>query len=76
MGKAKHRPRFAPVRLNNQWVIEYAADPAGVLRIEPAEVRAEIAFDFTYRSKEAGEIFYLLFRLAEDRKSTRLNSSH
>ncbi|HKB39310.1 MAG TPA: hypothetical protein VKD72_22925 [Gemmataceae bacterium] len=65
MGKAKHRPRFAPVRLNNQWVIEYAADPSGVLRIEPAEVRAEIAFDFTYRSKEAGEIFYLLFRLAD-----------
>ncbi|HYT90324.1 MAG TPA: hypothetical protein VEL76_16575 [Gemmataceae bacterium] len=65
MGKSR-RPHFAPVRLNNQWVVEYAAVPSGVLRIEPAEVEAEIGFGFTHKTGRGdGDIFHLLFRIAD-----------
>src|SRR5213080_2291487 len=61
---AEPRQRFAPIRLTNKWVIEYPVEPSGVLRIDPCEVRAGIAFDFI-RQGEGGDIFSLLFRLAD-----------
>jgi hypothetical protein len=43
---------FTPFVLENSWIVEFPAEPGGVLRLGPGRVSLEASFGFRYRAEE------------------------